>query len=311
MNPPATRGALEADGIFARGLEAVQRTLANSPGMEAPKGTEWSPDLQLIIGVAARNGTKQVVRFVEISTLPDPAGAGSDGAMALSTNIATWKQSDEATHHSVAVVSRLRPIRVRVFDDGGRLLKEGMSKLPWEILTNGLASTCKESLVSKSVPEAPMTEVFAAGMMRGMMALVTVFSSIQSSSALDSICDDARCAVQMPGFWTMAGALIGIPLSVSLQPRFKDAIPIEVNGVAEDENESYRLPVDVQSGHRILTSMEIVAGPSTGARVLLAGMQSVRAVHPSKPNQEFQAIVLVARRVEDESPRSAGPVPEP
>ena len=62
----------------------------------------------------------------------------------------------------------------------------------------------------------------------------------------------------------------------------------------------YRLPVDLKSGKRNLTRVEIVVGPAYGAEMLLAGNRFIRAAHPTKPKQEFLAQVLAAGTVREE-----------
>jgi hypothetical protein len=42
-----------------------------------------------------------------------------------------------------------------------------------------------------------------------------------------------------------------------------------------------------------------MVGPAHGAEMLLAGIRSIRARHPTKPKQEFLAQVLAAGTVED------------
>ncbi len=61
----------------------------------------------------------------------------------------------------------------------------------------------------------------------------------------------------------------------------------------------YRLPVDLSSGKRNLTRVEIIVGPAHGAGMLLAGIRSMHARHPNKPKQEFLAQVLAAGTVRE------------
>jgi len=98
----------------------------------------------------------------------------------------------------------------------------------------------------------------------------------------------AQCAIRMPGAWAMIkGIFTGF--SINLQPRLK-----EVALTAPDNGSPplYRLPVDLTSRRDKLTDVEIIIGPARGAEMLMSGIRSIRAVHPSKPNREFVAQVL-------------------
>ena len=60
-----------------------------------------------------------------------------------------------------------------------------------------------------------------------------------------------------------------------------------------------RLAVQLNSGKRNLTRVEIIVGPARGAEMLLAGIRSIRAAHPTRPKQEFLAQVLAAGTVHE------------
>ena len=57
--------------------------------------------------------------------------------------------------------------------------------------------------------------------------------------------------------------------------------------------------MDLNSGKRNLTRVEIIVGPAHGAEMLLAGIRSIRAAHPTKPKQQFLAQVLAAGTVRE------------
>ena len=122
-----------------------------------------------------------------------------------------------------------------------------------------------------------------------MLSLITVFGEIQSAPALSDVCEKARCAVRMPGLWSMIESAVGRSLVVTLQPRFK-----EVSGLTlgQDDARCYHVPLDMKNGRQILSTIDVIAGPSVGANVLLAGIQSIRAVHPTRTNHVFSAQVL-------------------
>jgi hypothetical protein len=238
---------------------------------------------------------------VDLTTLPLSA-TNADGAPwspRFRTNGCEWAGTNSpGSKHKFEVISTLYPVRLRVFDPTGQKLKEGQIVIPWEMLTNSLAETCRMNLVGAAT-NGPASnrdsEAYVHPYLGSMLALITVFSSIQSAPALGDICEKARCAVRLPSLWSMTTAVAGGSLNVSLEPRFKEVVLLG-NGAEDTNSTCYRLPLDMKDHERILTSVEVIAGPPGGAGVLLAGIQSIRATHPSKANQMFLAQVLATGR---------------
>ena len=50
---------------------------------------------------------------------------------------------------------------------------------------------------------------------------------------------------------------------------------------------------------RNLTRVEIIIGPAHGAEMLLAGIRTIHARHPTKPKQEFLTQVLASGSVRE------------
>lgn len=91
---------------------------------------------------------------------------------------------------------------------------------------------------------------------------------------------------------------LGANLNLNLEPQLLTDVSI-VEGIEGASGSWYRFPADLKSGKKTLVSVEFIVGPSNGAEVMLGGIRSIRAVHPSKPNREFIAQVLatgVARK---------------
>ena len=92
---------------------------------------------------------------------------------------------------------------------------------------------------------------------------------------------------------------------LSLEPRFADASRV---GSAATDAPWYRLPVDLKCSKREVSLVEVIAGTSSGADVLLAGIRSIRARHPSKPHQEFMAQVLATGLAREEAVEGTSPL---
>jgi hypothetical protein len=126
------------DPAFSAGLA----TLKQATGFVEDSGasTDWKPNLQLLVGVKAVEGSKRTIHFVQLTTLPPPPtnSLGQPWQPILRTNDWAWSASNTAQF-----VSTLYPVRVRVFDETGRQLKEGQTPMAWGMLTNGLMDMCR------------------------------------------------------------------------------------------------------------------------------------------------------------------------
>jgi len=126
------------DPAFSAGLA----TLKQATGfIEDPQSqTHWKPNLQLLVGVKAIEGSKRTLYFVQLTTLPPlPTNSlGQSWQPVLRTNEWAWSASNKAQF-----VTTLYPVRVRVFNETGRRLKEGQTPMAWGMLTNGLMDLCR------------------------------------------------------------------------------------------------------------------------------------------------------------------------
>jgi hypothetical protein len=116
--------------------------------------------------------------------------------------------------------------------------------------------------------------------------MVQMFGDLQTVPSVADVWKQAQCAIRMPGAWTLVkGFFTGF--TINLIPRLQNVTPATATAL-------YRLPVDLRSNGDQLANVEIIVGPARGAEMLLAGIRSVRAVHPTKPQREFLAQVLAA-----------------
>jgi hypothetical protein len=98
--------------------------------------------------------------------------------------------------------------------------------------------------------------------------------------------------VRLPGVWTLVSTVLGRKLDLALDPDFTTNVSIVKPSGEGDAGSWFRFPAELKSGKRQLVSVEFIVGPSSGAEVLVAGIRSIRAVHPTKPNRQFIAQVL-------------------
>lgn len=259
--------------------------------------SDWQPRLQLWVGVKATEGKKQTLHFVQLTTLPPPTVTnGHPWQPAQRTNAWSWSSgtNKDAKPKKAEFSSALYPVRVRVFDATGRALKEGETPMAWGN-TNGLLEMCRLSLAlvprdaaTNANPLAKLAEAdhdqFMRTMGSGFLWMVHMFGDLQTVPSVADVWKQAQCAIRMPGAWTMVKGLF-TGFTINLSPRLRDIAP------APGAN-NYRLPLDLRSSDEQLANVEIIVGPARGAEMLLAGIRSVRAVHPDKPQREFLAQVL-------------------
>ena|SRR5437899_741621 len=308
------------DPAFTTGLASLRQ----ATGWIEPSGplqTQWQPNLQLLVGVKATEGSKATVRFVALTTLRPPAtnAAGQPWAPPLRTNHWSWPGTNRepASHQHAEFVSALYPVRARVFDGSGRMLKEGRTTLPWGLVTNGLVDMCRISLSlakdaeresghpadeaahkETSVSRLAQNDDLMRSVGGGFLWLITMFGQFQTVPAVEDVWAKAQCSFRLPGFWTVAKSVFGTGLVISLEPRLEQISIVEAE-TSDESARCYRFPLEVMCEKRKLTRAEMIVGPARGAEMLLAGIKSIRAVHPTKPNHEFMAQVLAAGVVRD------------
>jgi hypothetical protein len=315
------------DPAFAPGLATLKQVTGTIESRPDRSQTDWHPGLQLLVGVKAIDASKTTVGFVELTTLrPPPTNAvGQPWSPALQTNAFAWSNTNGASpvSHEVKYISRLYPVRVRVFDETGRKLKEGQTTLPCGLLTNGLADMCRLSLElsvhknrsaakgpvgNKSIrvtagENSPHPEDFdrlAQSMGGGFIWLMTLLQQIQTEPSVHDLWKKAHCAFRLPELRIMAVSVVTGDFALSVEPRLEEVAPADPAMAGQALPEQYRLPVDLNSGTRNLTRAELVVGPASGAEMLMGGIRSIRATHPLKPEQQFFVQVLSAGTVRDE-----------
>ena len=304
------------DPVFSPGFAKLKQAANFVEDQPDQSPTDWQPHLQLWVGVKAVEGTKRSVYFVQLTTLPPPPtnSMGQLWQPALRTNHWAWSPTNQTQF-----VTALYPVRARVFDEAGRQLKEGETPMAWGMLTNGLMDMCRlgfdayhqddpgnqplsssdgEGEGKKSnAPKPQENEQLMRAMGGGFLWMIGMFSDLQTVPAVAKVWEKAQCAIRWPSVWSLVTSLF-TGFSVSLEPRLKD-VTLADTATAGSAGQTYRLPVDLNSEKRNLSRVEIIVGPAHGAEMLLAGIRSIRAAHPTKPNQEFLAQVLAAGTVRE------------
>jgi len=309
--------------VFAPGLAKLKQATGFIADQPNQSSTDWKPNLQLLVGVKAVEGSRLTIYFVLLTTLPPPPpnSLGQPWQPVLRTNGWAWSPSNRAqfitTHY---------PVRVRVFEETGRLLKEGQTPMAWGMLTNGLMDLCRVSLETYgnqtnaslaaseigrvaekrsahpkgNKPDAPnpqINEGLARATGGGFTWMFGMLSDLQTVPTVADVWDKAQCAIRWPGAWTIATSLVN-GFTFMLVPRVRE-VTLANAAAADRAGPLYRLPVDLNSDKRNLGRVEIMVGPAHGAEMLLAGIRSIHAVHPTKLRQEFLAQVLAAGSVRE------------
>ncbi|HEX5220282.1 MAG TPA: hypothetical protein VFZ59_11995 [Verrucomicrobiae bacterium] len=261
----------------------------------------WKPNLQLWVGVKAVEGKKQTIYFVQLTTLATPQTNiwGEPWQPTLRTNGFSWTGTNKsAAPKHAEYVNALYPVRARVFDANGQALKEGQTPMAWGMLTNGLLDMCQLSL--EIIPRESATNQMPRGLPDedndrlmcalggGFMWMAGMFGDFQTVPPVADVWKKAQCAIRMPSAWSMIkGIFTGF--SINLQPRLNE---VTLNTPDDGSMPLYRLPLDLKSRKETLTDVEIIIGRARGAEMLMSGIRSIRAVHPSKADREFLAQVL-------------------
>ncbi len=324
----AKAGAMDTtiDPVFAPGLATLKKVTGTIESQPDRSQTDWRPQLQLLIGVKAIDVSKTTVGFVELTTLrPPPTNAlGQPWNPALQTNAFAWSNTNGSTpvNHEARFISRLYPVRVRVFDETGRIFEDGQTTMPWGLLTNGLADMCRLSLElsvhkNRSPANGPVgnksfrvkadensthpgdLDKLAQSMGGGFIWLATMLQQIQTVPAVHDLWKRAHCAFRLPELKTMAVSAVTGDFALTVQPRLEEVSPTGPEPAGQAAPEQYRLPVDLNSGARNLTRAVLVVGPASGAEILMGGIRSIRATHPLKPEQQFFVQVLSAGAVRE------------
>lgn len=297
------------DPDFAPGLATLKQADGFREQTADHAQTDWQPNLRLLVGVKAVEKSRRTIYFVELTTLtPPPTNSlGQPWQPVLRTNDWAWSPTNRSQF-----VTTLYPVRARVFDKAGRLVKEGQTPMAWGMLTNGLMDLCRVSLEAYpnqtnsllTGPEKPRGEGKETDaskpqdneeLMRatggGFLWMIGMFGDLQTVPAVANVWDQARCAIRWPSVWTIATSIVR-GFSVSIEPQVKKVTL--VNDAVGDHGPLYCLPVNLNSDKRNLSHVEIIIGPAHGAEMLLAGIRSIRAVHPTRTQHEFIAQVLAA-----------------
>lgn len=315
------------DSAFVAGLAKLKQAAGFLDDPTGQSTTDWKPNLQLLVGVKAVDGSKRTIYFVQLTTVRPPPtnAAGQLWQPLLRTNHWSWS----ATNKTQFITSNY-PVRVRVFDDAGRPLKEGQTPMAWGISTNGLFDLCclsfetygqqPNSLTRPSdtlshpreerdegedppggkkstTPRPQLDERLMVATGGGFLWMIEMFRDLQTVPTVADVWGKAQCAFRWPSLWTLAKSVV-TGFTVLLVPRFEQ---VTLVNAASDGRAGplYCLPVDMNSEQRNLTRVQIIVGPAHGAQMLLAGIRTIHARHPTKPKQEFLTQVLATGSVRE------------
>ena len=309
------------DAAFTAVLAKLKQAAGFVEHQPGQATTDWRPGLQLLVGVRAVENSKRTIYFVQLTTMRPPLtnSAGQPWQPTLRTNHWGWSPTNKTYF-----ISTNYPVRVRVFDEAGQLLKEGKIPMAWGMLTNGLFDVCRLSLEiygkqtnqpltqpvatlsdsererdetpekESAAPDTPPDERLIIAMGGGLLWMMGMFSDFQTVPTVADVWGKAQCAFRWPSLWTLAKSLV-TGFSLNLQPQFREVTA--ANPAADPAASLYCLPLDINSEKRNLTRVEIIVGPAHGAEMLMAGIRTIYARHPTKPKQEFLTQVLASGSV--------------
>src|SRR5262249_41691683 len=125
----------------------------------------------------------------------------------------------------------------------------------------------------------------------GFLWMGTMMTRLQSAPELKDVWDKANCCFRWPSFWTMTRAVVGGHVMLNITPDYRKIVPARTN---DSTLPLYVLPLDITCNGRVLTRVQSIVAPATGAAALLGGIKSVEATHPTKPDHKFVARVLAS-----------------
>jgi hypothetical protein len=125
-----------------------------------------------------------------------------------------------------------------------------------------------------------------------MRRQLLVFDDLQTVPSVADVWKQAQCAVRMPSAWMIASAIF-TGITLELQPQLPE-VTLAGPSLGNSPAAVYVMPMELKCDGKILSRIQITVGPARGAEMLLEGIRTVRAVHPTRPQHEFLAQVLAA-----------------
>jgi hypothetical protein len=301
--------ATGVDPVFASGLVTVKQVTGFTNSLPSESPSDWLPYLQLLIGVEAVEGTERTIYFIELTTLPLPTNVVTSrlSQPPLVTNTLSWgsvETNKSAPGAGATYVSKLYPVQVRVFDERGRQRGEGGASLPWGLLPNGLGELCRLSVETSDAASRRGEERSPTGgipfeqndeLRRSvggtLLWLTKALEQVQTVPAVKEVWGKALCACRTPGMVPLARSFFSGKSAFGLDFELREISRAGAHTEGSSPGE-YVLPVHLTCGSAELTRIDVTVAPPRGAGMILAGIRSVHAAHPTKPQQEFTAQVL-------------------
>lgn len=299
---------------FERALAAVKQSSGlreTNPGVVLPA---WTPGLCMVVGFRTDVASKQFVHLVEVTTL-DPLAKDARGrtnVLPLVHQFVTFSGTNhvQAKPRTHAFSTLKFPVRVRLYDAEGKLLKECREFLPWGFLTNGLVEVCATfremnrmglTVTNRARVRAGTTNVLSSAWLnemeirvaRGSLALGGLFEVIGDTDALEEVRSHATAVVRPPNFLK---ALFELKLDLQLDPKFEQATDLPRASESPVSSQVW-FPLTLRQGQRVLTQVDFIAGSTEGAWFLTSGVRALRATHPTKTDRRMLAQVLAVGTV--------------
>ena len=134
-------------------------------------------------------------------------------------------------------------------------------------------------------------------MVQSLAALLALFNDALGTDALEELRDHATPIARWPNWFKV---LAQFRLDLNLTPHF-DRSSLRRVGAGSTTEELVVFPAELTQGKRVLVNLEFLAGSTTGPHFLTAGVRTIRATHPTKPDRQLLARVLAAGLVDENS----------
>ena len=196
--------------------------------------------------------------------------------------------------------SRLRPMRVTLFDPTGKQLRSSMVMAPWDFLCRGFSRTCDLARLLTETRKGPVTygsrklsrKEAARELYGGFAALMAFLGIAQDNKVLSSVLWQV---IDRPSVFSvlLRGKLeLAILARADTATADAEVLPGQPAGLR-----AYRVPLQIHANHTpVLFARMLVTDTKSPFRIG-AGILALDGFRPSDPKVRFRLQLLAARRI--------------
>ena len=195
--------------------------------------------------------------------------------------------------------SRLRPMRVTLFDPAGKQLGSSMVMAPWDFLCRGFARTCDLARLLTETRKGPVTygsrklsrKEAARELYGGFAALMAFLNIAQNNKVLSAVLWQV---MERPSVFSV---LLAGKLELAILAMAHTATADAEVFPGQPVLRAYRVPLQIRANHTpVLFARMLVADAKSPFRIS-AGILAVDGFRPSDPKVRFRLQLLAARRI--------------